>query len=967
MVPSTRDRVLRLLSGATHRGDEPDAQLLRRFVRDGDDGAFEALLRRHAGLVWSVARRSVGHEQDAEDVFQATFLVLARQAAQVRRPESLASWLHGTALRMARRAKRTMARRHTHEERAARAANVEVSSEPALRELQAVLDEEVQRLPEKYRAAFTLCVLEGRSREEAAAALGYEPGTVAVHLCRARQRLQRELARRGVALAAVLTAADVGESASAAPAVVVRAALRTVRGPAEAVSAQVAALVQGTVAGNATNHKLLGILLLTASLAAVCAGAHALTPAQPARAEPPPASGAKPALAAKPADAPVAKEKEKDKTTEVRGRVLGPDGKPVAGAKVVLPVYKKQDDYDVLEVATADDEGNFAGMVPAAKNGTFADRMLVARAAGFGPDWLDLDAVPPKSAVTFKLVKADVVVRGRVLTLEGKPVAGATVRLAGLSAPNMGDLTPVFKLWRTDPRRALTLVPKQLRNSPATGLPRAFTTDKEGRFEIKGAGDDRLLSVSVEGDAIERTSVRIATVADFDPKTLPAAPKLPPGRLPLPTTPPLYGPVFDHPARPTQVVTGVARDKKTGKPLANVGVTGVVPGSWENSVHVRTDAEGRYRLVGLPKAAGGRLTFYSGDKDTTYLGQEKTLPEAEGLAPITADVELVRGVVITGRVTDRETGKAITGGVRYVPLSGNKELAKLPGQDIHLSGVMTYPLDADGRFRIVAPPGLGVVLARAEDRVRGARPYTQAHLSPDDLKKPYFKVEDGLGEIFLSAAGHLDSLLGTNDFRVIEPAEGADPVTVSFALDPGKSVTGRIEDADGKPVAGATVTGLGPSWARSERREDATFTAVALDPDHPRIVAVIHPQRKLAAVAQLRGDEKEPVVRLRKWSEATGQVQDADGKPLAGVAVRVMYRDHSVAAAYDFARIGMGVLVTDKDGKFRVDLPFGGQEFRVLLMQGERYLDLGKQLDKVSVAQGEAKDLGAVKVKVAEP
>src|SRR5262245_54918713 len=162
MVHSTRDRALRLLSSATHRGDESGAQPLGRFVRERDDGAFEALLRRHAALVWSVARRSLGHEHDAEDVFQATFLVLARQAAQVRRPESLASWLHGTALRMARRAKRTMARRHTHEHRAARAADVETPCEPALRELQAVLDEEVQRLPEKYKAAFTLCVLEDR-------------------------------------------------------------------------------------------------------------------------------------------------------------------------------------------------------------------------------------------------------------------------------------------------------------------------------------------------------------------------------------------------------------------------------------------------------------------------------------------------------------------------------------------------------------------------------------------------------------------------------------------------------------------------------------------------------------------------------------------------------------------------------------------------------------------------------------
>jgi RNA polymerase sigma factor (sigma-70 family) len=964
MVHSTRDRVLRLLSGATRRGGETDAQLLARFVRDRDDGAFEALLRRHAALVWSVARRSLGHERDAEDVFQATFLVLARQAAQVRRPESLASWLHGTALRMARRAKRTMARRHTHEHRAARAADVESPCEPALRELQAVLDEEVQRLPAKYRAAFTLCVLEGRSREEAAAALGSEPGTVAVQLCRARKLLQRQLARRGVALAAALTAADVAETASAAaPAVVIRAALRAVSGPAEAVPAQVAALVQGAAAGTATNHKLLGVLLLAATLVAACAGAHALMPAQPARAEPPPAPRVKPDLGAKPADAPA--EKEKATTTEVRGRVLGPDGKPVAGAKVVLPVYKKEDDYDVIDVATTDEAGNFAGKVPAPKEGAVAGRMLVARAAGFGPDWLDIDAVPPESAVTFKLVKAEVVVRGRVLTLEGKPVAGATVRLTALSAPNMGDLTEAFKLWQTDYPRAAALVPKHLFNSPATGLPRTLTTGDDGRFEIAGAGDGRLLSVSMQGDTIEHVTVRVATVAEFDPKTVPAAPKQPPGRR-LPPAPPLYGPTFDHPARPTQIVTGVVRDKKSGKPLANVGVTGRVWGYSENAVYAHTDAEGRYRLVGLPKAAERRLIFLSGDKDAAYLGQSKTLPEGEGLTPITADVELARGVVITGRVTDKETGKPIVGGVRYVPLSGNTELAKLPGLDIHVDGAMTYPLDADGRFRIVAPPGLGLVLARAEDRNRGARVYTQVHLTPEDLKKPYFKVADGLGEIYISAAGHLDSLIGTNAFRVIEPPDGAEPLAVNFAVDPGKSVTGRVEDPDGKPLAGATFAGLGSVWVGAERREDATFTAVALDPDHPRSVAVVHPQRKLAAVMQLRGDEKEPVVRLKPWGEVKGCVQDADGKPLAGVALRLSFLDRTVAGAADAAQLSREPIITDKEGMFRVDVPFGGQEFRIVLMHGTQRFDAGKQLDKLSVKSGEVKDLGAVKTKAGE-
>src|SRR5262249_47691423 len=141
-----------------------DAQLLHRFAAGLDEAAFEAILRRHARHVLGVCRRVLGNSHDAEDAFQATFLVLARKAASIRRTESVASWLHGTALRTALRAKRDLARRHAHEGRAGKPAAADVPPESGLRELQLILDEEVAALPERDRAAFTLCVLEGRPR-----------------------------------------------------------------------------------------------------------------------------------------------------------------------------------------------------------------------------------------------------------------------------------------------------------------------------------------------------------------------------------------------------------------------------------------------------------------------------------------------------------------------------------------------------------------------------------------------------------------------------------------------------------------------------------------------------------------------------------------------------------------------------------------------------------------------------------
>src|SRR5262249_52981314 len=154
-----------------------DAELLHRFVHLRDEPAFATLLGRHGALVWAACRAVLGHEQDAEDAFQATFLVLLRQCHAVRKESSLGSWLSGVARRVALRARRTAARRRSREEKQPAGAAEGPVAAAALRELQAILLEEVDRLPAKYRAPFVLCCLEGLGRVEAAAALGWKEGT----------------------------------------------------------------------------------------------------------------------------------------------------------------------------------------------------------------------------------------------------------------------------------------------------------------------------------------------------------------------------------------------------------------------------------------------------------------------------------------------------------------------------------------------------------------------------------------------------------------------------------------------------------------------------------------------------------------------------------------------------------------------------------------------------------------------
>src|SRR5262249_19157295 len=156
-------------AGAAQRTDR---QLLDDFSSRNDAAAFEALVRRHGPLVWGLCRSVLGHEQDAEDAFQATFLTLARKAASVRASASLAGGLDGVGYRTALQARRAAARRREHEGKARPGRQPGAAWEAAWREVRSVLAEEVERLPEKYRAVFVLCCLDGRGRAECAGLLG---------------------------------------------------------------------------------------------------------------------------------------------------------------------------------------------------------------------------------------------------------------------------------------------------------------------------------------------------------------------------------------------------------------------------------------------------------------------------------------------------------------------------------------------------------------------------------------------------------------------------------------------------------------------------------------------------------------------------------------------------------------------------------------------------------------------------
>jgi RNA polymerase sigma factor (sigma-70 family) len=278
-----------------------DTELLRRFLENREEAAFAALVERHGPMVLGVCRHLVPNGADADDAFQATFLVLVRRAASIRKPQLLGNWLYGVAHRVAARARVQAARRRDRERPEIEMIAADPSREAS--EWNPVLHEELKHLPEKYRAPVVLCYIQGKTNQEAAQLLAWPVGTVKGRLTRARELLRKRLTRRGVSLSvgALTAALQPSASSAAVPAVLmdstVRAAMLVAAGPVAVagVSTPVAALTKGvlqtmfltrlaTVSSIVVGVSLLGT---TAALVAHRTLAAGPEPAALARSEPP--------------------------------------------------------------------------------------------------------------------------------------------------------------------------------------------------------------------------------------------------------------------------------------------------------------------------------------------------------------------------------------------------------------------------------------------------------------------------------------------------------------------------------------------------------------------------------------------------------------------------------------------------------------------------------------------------------
>jgi RNA polymerase sigma factor (sigma-70 family) len=955
-------RHLRDLFGTGTVGGLEDGQLLARYSSAKDELAFEALVARHGPMVLATCRAVLRNEHDVEDAFQTTFFVLARKAHSIRGGDALGGWLHRVAFRAAVTASMEARKRPRQEAEALAMALVDAirSAPPADDDLQPILHEEINRLPESQRLPVVLCDLEGLSYAQAAGQLRWTVPALRCRLAKARQRLKARLTRRGFAAPAVGAAFGLSEATAAVPAALARAAvLAASGGPVRDGTVLLAQILLKemlmTKIRFAATAALAAAALASAGVVVIAGGgrpeglkATLIPQAQGERAG---ESREKPAV------------KRPVETVEIKARVVAPDGKPVAGA-VVTAAYIKEG-TDPWPEATSGPDGRFAIRLPKPDTNAPAEGemalypWIIAWAPGYGVGWSQraLRADRPDEQEV-KLVEEGPPIEGRIVDLEGKPVGGATIEAAGIWYDESGDIVgwiakarngAAGNLWQGLEQLVLDSTMPQPKSGPRP-RPIAISTKSgaDGRFKLTGIGRDRIADLIVSGPGVATTQVDVFSRNEAEIRAVDRAMLQRQSFI-------VHAPNFQLALAPSKRLEGVIRDKDSGKPIAGMQIqaavfdeSSLIP---DPGIQATTDQEGRYRLDGLSRAPAYRL-FITATKGLPYINASLKVPaESPPLEPVTFDVAMKRGVIVRGKVVDKSTGRPIKGDAHYFCFSDNPNVREYSG--FAESEEPSAWFNDEGRYEIVALPGRGLIAFReALDRYRPASGYEK--IAGYDAKNGMFNTQPTLFE----PGGH--NIVAE---VVVDPK--AESMTLDLQADPGQSVQIEVVGPDGAPISDTKVKGLRELFQSGPVPQvSSSFEVHALDRSSPRRVIVMHEGRKLIGSVLLKGDEPGPVtVKLVPWGSVSGRIVDDEGRPRKAMFISSPVgsenkhpETHDILPGSDWNN---GVRVGD-DGRFLIEGLVPGLKYSANSRTG--FEPFGDLFVDVTIASGEAKDLGDLKV-----
>ncbi|HQR06728.1 MAG TPA: sigma-70 family RNA polymerase sigma factor [Gemmatales bacterium] len=933
------NRVLHYLQRGTTQsssGDElTDQELLELFVQKRDQDAFADLVRRHELSVLKACRQVLRSAVDVDDAFQATFLVLIRRARQVRWQPSLRGWLvvvaHRIAVRLAMTQKRTASTLKSHDFSYDAASPL---TEVSWQEACAVLHEELNQMRDQFRLPLLLCYLQGYSRDEAAAQLGWSLGSVKAGLERGRQQLKVRLEQRGVTLSAglftMLASSQTTEAGALSP---VAATLALLTGN---VPAKVAALSRGTGwAGTllASRLALVALILLIGTAAGVTL-TWARTPDEPVA-----------ATTVVPVSIISADDPE---NVTITGTVFDPGGKPIAGASISVVKFVQLDvartNRQKLEpITTTDANGQFQFTT---KDSLF---YVVAQKAGYGFDVELIQEDKSKKPVQLQL-RDQISVEGSVIDENGQRIANAEVECSHLFRYPPQFLEDQLKVIQ-ETGRADGLY-RQFSDIPfyfpfPKGLDWKVQTNAQGKFTLpelpsgmmaqlqfnkpkrggtslqvvllKGFSDQGTLRHRVTATAVEEGQLR-ALAKDHN-VTIEEARK----RYQERGISRYYPPRVQVPMVPGVTVEGTITNER-GEPLAGVPV--VVTNKRGRGPRTVTDARGHYQVSELEPDESYSAHAYG---HVDHLRAMGSAVHRNG-GPIRIDLKMRQGAVLSGKVVDAKTGLGVRSQIIVQPTPGNPLLNKA---GINLNSELTTK--ADGTFRIVAPPGDVIVTASAapEKPTIQPNPFLPAKVLETDMDllqssgAPGAKIHfrGGNSEVKLGQAYHLLDLPTDRE------------TSIELTLVRGKERPLKLVDSQGQPITRAQVIGLDQSMNAYEVKQ-AIIELVGLQLSEPiRPVMVVSREKNLGSLVMVPTNVAEPlVIQLEPLGEIKGRFIDSNDKPLSQIEIGLtpsftqeQTTSNTLRFPLNFASIFKlyPIVYTDQEGRFTMTHVIPNMKFQL--------------------------------------
>jgi beta-lactamase regulating signal transducer with metallopeptidase domain len=620
----------------------------------------------------------------------------------------------------------------------------------------------------------------------------------------------------------------------------------------------------------------------------------------------------------------------------LRGRVVDADSKPFADAEVRLIRARIEAAFDdraahFVELARArtDRDGHFT-LADVAPQSTEEWYSLVVKAPGHVPTWKSARDLAALDDATLELPQADCPIEGRLIDLEGRPIAGATIRVQGIQRIEGIAIEEFDRRMISDVSQSSIAPFLQHRIEPADELPTELRSDETGRFQIRGAAPDCRVSLDVHAPGFEFTFLTVVTHPGLD-----TAPHLSAAERAMqetmeefgnaPNAP--HGPVFTHALAPEQRIAGVVVDAATGQPIADCTVfEAPIQGLCDD----RTDESGRFELRNLPRRKRAHYVGVRGPSGSDWLPTlVEVLPEPT-LAPIEVRIEVRRGVLVRGRVTDPTTGAGVPCRVDFMPYPEN------PNARAAKWGITASTSGLDGRYSIAVLPGPGVLTIAAGGDVHfcTARP-------KDFQRKP------GRSGYVTFGGGEMPASF-FNEVRYLDLAAGSKPQTIDVALRRGHALELRITDSAGLPVPRCLVFGITANSISYEPIEGARVGLVALDSEEKRRVFVLAPESRGARVLDLTGEESGTLeVKLEPCGWIVARLLDDEGKPCANRSIDCYFR----RTDSEYFSCSAPILRADSNGVLRA-----------AIVPGLKYSFQLKEQVELTLEPDEVKDLGEVRL-----